>query len=408
MQMAVMDKALKAQLTEAANKFGTPLYVYDLRRVRARAAALTDLFEGLFQISYALKANPNLALVEGMKGHVPYLDVSSIGEMHQGIAAGFAPATISFTGPAKRDEELRESIALGLGHLVVESVDEAITANAIAQDLGRTQAVLVRLSPNDVPKGFGLNMSGRPTQFGIDEDEAVDATRKIMSLGNLTVEGLHIYSGTQCLKADAVAENHALMAALFEKVCEAVDLTPKHLVFGGGMGVPVHAGEQPLDEAAVAAQDVPMLRALKAKPRFAATVCALEIGRALVAEAGWFVTSVVRVKESRGTRIALCDGGLNNHLAATGNFGAAIRRNFRLSAISQSNDVGEQDIVGPLCTTIDLLGQKVELPLVSAGDLVVIEASGAYGFTASPTRFISHPQPQEVLWDGDKFVEGSA
>lgn len=403
--MAVMDKALKARLQQAANQFGTPLYVYDVVAVRARAAELTSLFQGVFQLSYALKANPNLALLKAMQGHVPYLDVSSIGEFRRAVAAGFASNVISFTGPAKRDAELSEAIANGLGHLVVESVDEAEAASVIAQELGRTQAVLVRLSPNQVPKGFGLNMSGRPTQFGIDEDEAIEAVRHIMGLSHLNVEGLHIYSGTQCLKADAVAENHAIMAALFEKVCEAVDLSPKHLVFGGGMGVPVHAGEAPLDEAAVAALDVPLLNKLKNNPRFAQTVCALEIGRALVAEAGWFITQVVRVKESRGTRIALCDGGLNNHLAATGNFGAAIRRNFRLQAISQSNDIAAQDIVGPLCTTIDLLGQKIDLPLVCAGDLVVIEASGAYGFTASPTAFISHPAPKEVLWDGEKLAE---
>ncbi len=397
---ALEGARLDALLAGAAERFGTPQFLYATPAISARAAALRAAFGGRFVLSYAVKANPNRALLGWLRDQVEFLDVSSIGEFHRARGAGWAPARLSFTGPAKRERELREAIAGGIGELVVESLAEARRADAIAGGMGRRQAVLARISPDRVPKGFGDHMAGRPSPFGIDVEEAEAALAEILALPNLTLAGLHIYSGTQCLKAEAIVENYAIFIEIFERLCARHDIAPRKLIFGSGLGIPYHDGDAALDLGAVAVATNPMLDALRALPRFADTVFALELGRYLVGEAGYFLTRVLSVKESRGRRIAICDGGMNCHLPASGHFGMVIPRNYRMHRVSLGEAAGpveEIDLSGPLCTSIDKLGRGVKLPRLAEGDLVAVHCSGAYGPTASPLGFISHSAPVEVL-----------
>jgi diaminopimelate decarboxylase len=231
----------------AADTHGTPAFVYFSDLVSERIGALDQAFDDGFDLSFAVKSNPNPGLLSWLRGRIGHLDVSSIGEFRLALAAGWDPSSISFTGPAKREPEMHEAIAGGIGLLIMESLREARLASAIARSLDRTQSVLVRIAPNHVPKGFGDQMAGRPSPFGIDEDDANDAIAEVQRLEALHLAGLHIYSGTQCLKATAIVELYRNFIALFRRLCQRHAITPERLIFGSGLGVAYHEQDTPLD-----------------------------------------------------------------------------------------------------------------------------------------------------------------
>jgi diaminopimelate decarboxylase len=320
--------------------------------------------------------------------------------MQRALRAGWPPQRLSFTGPGKRAQELVAAVTQGIGHIVVESVHEARTLSQIACACGTHQDILVRLAPRHISRGFGLNMAGKPSQFGIDEEDLDGAFAALKTLPNLRIRGFHIYSGTQCLDANALVEHFEICCDLFRRCATRYALTPHVLVFGSGFGIPYYLGQEALDLGHLAARVNPALDALLQDDRFRHAVCVLETGRYLVGEAGIFVTQVIRIKVSRGTRIAICDGGMHHHLAACGHLGTVFHRNYRIFKVSASADTGDTatyELVGPLCTTIDTLGHAVELPTLDEGDLIGIHCSGAYGLTVSPIHFISHPPPKEIV-----------
>jgi len=388
---------IDAWLQRVADEVGTPAFVYFADPIEARAQSLKAAFERRFALSYAVKSNPNAALLHWLKGRVEYLDVSSIGEFHAGVRAGWDPRRLSFTGPGKRDFELKQAIEGGIGEIIVESVREALAADRIAAALGRTQDILVRIAPTRVPKGFGDHMAGRPCAFGVDQEDVPTDLPKILALPHLRCAGFHIYSGTQCLKPAAIVENYRNFLDIFEQVCSQHDLTPRKLVFGSGLGIPYHEGDVPLDLNQVAQDTLAALDGFCAQARFAGTELILELGRYLVGEAGLFLTRVVSVKESRGTRIGICDGGMNNHLPASGNFGMVVPRNYAMHKVGGEGEAQKVDLVGPLCTSIDRLARGCLLPRVQEGDLIAVHNSGSYGLTASPVLFIGHGLPSEVF-----------
>lgn len=391
---------LDSILAGAAERFGTPAYIYLTDAIETRLTELRASLGAWFDVSYAMKCNPNPALLAWLAPRVDLIDVSSGGELALACAAGWQAQRASFTGPAKRDDELRAVILGGLGELVIESPREARAADRIAAELGVVQPVLIRLAPDRVPKGFGDHMAGRPSPFGIDIEDAPVALPQILALPNLHVIGLHIYSGTQCLRPDAIAENWRIYMQIFRETCATHDLMPQKLVFGAGLGIPYHPGDTALSLPQIAADIGPDLNAFRNEPRFSRTKLVLELGRFLVGEAGYFVTRVISTKSSRGSRLAICDGGMNAHLAASGNFGMVLRRNYVIHKIGGGDEVEKVDISGPLCTSIDKIGGAVLLPPLAEGDLIAIHTSGAYGPTASPLHFISHPTPREILVEG--------
>ena len=391
-------------LLDVAQRLGTPFFIYFLDDVRARLDALRHAFGDRLEVSYAVKSNPNPALVAWMKDRVPALDISSGGELRRALAAGWGGDRISFTGPGKRHWELVESVSAGVAKLVVESVREAEDVNAIATEQGRIQPVLVRIAPASLPRGFGINMAGKPTQFGVDEEVAPDAVAAILKLPYLKLIGFHAYSGTQCVDAKAVGENLGIFARIFRALAQQFDLRPDVLVFGAGFGIPYHGGMNTLDVPAVAAAAAPAFEQLASDPRTAGAKLYLEMGRYLVGEAGLYLTRVTRIKRSRGSDIAICDGGMNHHLGACGHLGSVIHRNYRIFKVGDSGDGAPRpyELVGPLCTSIDTLGHGVELPELHEGDLLGVHCSGAYGLTASPVNFISHEAPREFAVEAGK------
>lgn len=400
--------ATREELLAAAGTLGTPLYVYDLDLIRARLERLRATFGSHFGVSFAVKSNPNVALLKGLAPLVDSFDVSAFAEAERAIAAGMEPERLTFCGPGKRPEEIRRAVRIGVGELVLESLHEARLADGFAGELGTRQTVLLRINPATSPRAFGVNMSGKPSQFGVDEEEMEAAIDALAALPNLDLAGFHIYSGSNSLSHEGLAENFGILTDIFRRATAHWGQAPRKLIFGAGFGVPYLPTDEEIDLAALAAEVLPGIDALKAEPAFAETELELELGRWLVGPAGWLLSSIIGAKASRGTELRICDAGFNTHLAAYGMMGSVIRRNWRIANLSNpEGPVERYTVVGPLCTTIDTLATKLELPATAIGDVITIENSGAYGLTSSPTRFISHPEPREALLEGGRLTEVS-
>lgn len=385
----------------------TPCYVYFLDEILERFRRVRTAFGGRFGISFAVKSNPNLAILERIKPQVVTLDVSSGGELERALRAGYAPREITFSGPAKRRAELEQAVRVGCGEMVCESEFELETLDRLAEAAGHRMGVFLRINPRRVPKGFGVSMAERASQFGIDEEDADAVVERLPSWRNLEFRGFHIYSGTNCLDATAIAENFAIFIEIFLRLAEKHGLRPAKLIFGSGFGIPYHGGDAALELSELAELVNPQIDEMSARSPLADAECVLEMGRYLIGPAGYFLTRIVGEKRSRGVDIRLCDGGFNDHLAACGLMGMVMRRAYPMWKVTGdgSGAPGDYMIVGPLCTSIDILGQKVQLPELRRGDVIAIGASGAYGLSSSPTRFISHPEPREYLACGDGVLD---
>lgn len=386
-------------LSRVANRCETPCYVYLLDPIRQRFGELKRWFGDRFDVSYAVKANPLAELLRGIRDHASNLDCSSIAEVERGLAMGYSADRLTFSGPAKRISELQRAVELRIGSMICESVWEMEQLNQIAGKDGCVIEVLPRINPRSMPRSFGVSMAGKPSQFGIDEEEMESALKRLADLPNLDLGGFHIYSGTNSLEEEAISENFSIFIDLFRRFSEAANLQPRKLIFGSGFGIPYHDDETPLNMERLASLINPQIDGLKSQPRFRETRCCLEMGRWLVGSHGFLLTRVVNHKSSRGTDIYLCDAGFNNQLSACGMMGAIIRRNWSIAKITLPHDGPRQPctLTGPLCTTIDQIATSILLPRLQRGDVIAIGSSGAYGLTASPTRFISHPEPREYL-----------
>jgi len=406
-----MTTAPRALLAEVARAHGTPAYVYLWDAIAERIAYIRRLFGDRVQLSYAVKANPNRALLRRMSEVVDLLDLSSGGELELALGAGYAPGRLSFSGPGKSRSELERAVSVGCEKIIIESLGELEELEEVAQARQRPAGVLLRINPQRLPragKGFGIGMSGQPSQFGIDEEEVDGALERLSSSARVRLAGLHVYAATQSLTADAIVQNVENCAAIFAGAAERHRLRPAWLIFGSGFGIPYHEGDSPLDLPAVAARLVPIFDELRARPGLQDAAFVLELGRYLVGEAGYFLTRVLRVKPSRGKRFCICDGGMNHQLAASGHFGSVIFRNYPLYSVTADGPSEAQDLVGPLCTNIDQLGRGASLPRLAPGDVVAVGCSGAYGLTASPRYFISHRAPREILVSSGRMEDITA
>lgn len=384
-------------LTRLAARVGrTPFYAYDRALLDQRVAELRAVLPALVKLHYAMKANPMPALVGHMARLVDGIDVASAGELRVALDAGADPAEISFAGPGKRDEELRQAVAAGI--LVnIESFREVEVLAAAARELDLPARVAVRVNPDFELKSSGMKMGGGPKQFGVDAEQVPDLLALIGRTAGLAFEGFHLYAGSQNLRAEAIIEAQRLSFELALRLAEHAPAPVRFLNLGGGFGIPYFPGEQHLDPAPIGDNLAALVREAAEKLPNAGIV--IELGRYLVGEAGIYVCRIIDRKISRGHPYLVTDGGLHQHLAASGNFGQIIRKNYPV-AIGNRMDADEREstsVVGPLCTPLDLLGERMQLPVAQPGDLVVVFQSGAYGLTASPEKFLGHPAAIEVL-----------
>lgn len=386
---------------------GTPLFVYDGGMIAAQIASLRAAMPPGLHLHYAMKANPFPPLLGLMSGLVDGFDVASSGEMEAALAAGMEPGRISFAGPGKTDAELESAIRAGVT-LNLESEGEADRALAIAARIGKTPRLAVRVNPDFELKGSGMHMGGRASPFGVDAAHAAPLARRLIDAG-AAWRGWHIFTGSQALDSSAIIATQAATVALAARLSDEVGEAPPLVNLGGGFGVPYFPGDTPIDlkQIGSALGDV-----LAERPASLFTSrFAVELGRYLVAEAGVYLSRVVDVKESQGERFAVIDGGLHHQLAASGNFGTVVRRNYPLAIANRFGAEPSSDpvtVVGCLCTPLDRLGDKLALPLISAGDLVAIFLAGAYGASASPGRFLGHSAARELLVGAETGTDGDA
>ena len=398
-QFAVVDDCLQIggmPLTELARRVGrTPFYAYDRDVIARRVQQLRLHLPGSVHLHYAIKANPMPELVQYLAGLVDGLDVASAGELKLALASRTDPGSISFAGPGKTDVELEQAVAAGI-IVNLESEGEMERLATIAAATGKRPRVAVRVNPDFELKSSGMKMGGGPKPFGVDAERVPAMLCRIGEL-KLDFRGFHIFSGAQNLRAEAIAEAQQKTVELALRLSQHAPAAVRLLNIGGGFGIPYFPGDQPLDLATVGANLGKVLRGLPTQLAQAQVV--VELGRYLVGEAGIYVCRVVDRKISRGHVFLITDGGLHHHLAASGNFGQVIRKNYPVVVGNRVRGTARErvSVVGPLCTPLDVLGENVELAQAGVGDLIVVFQSGAYGLTASPIAFLAHPAPAEVL-----------
>ncbi len=372
----------------------TPAYVYDFAVVEARIARLRAAMPASPALHYAIKANPFPPLLAAIAPLVDGLDVASAGEMARALAVMPAEG-ISFAGPGKTDAELAAAIQAGVT-INLESEGEWHRAARAGQSLGIAPRAAVRVNPDFELRGSGMRMGGRASPFGIDAARAPSLVRAVIEGGG-DWAGLHIFAGSQSLDSGAIIETQAATVALAGRIAEEAGVAPPLVNLGGGFGIPYFPGDAPIDIEAIGTA---LAATLEASPLArAGTRWAIELGRYLVGEAGVYLVRVVDRKESQGETFLVVDGGLHQHLAATGNFGTVVKRNYPVAVAARMQEPPEEvvTIVGPLCTPLDRLADRVALPRAEIGDTIAIFASGAYGATASPAAFLGHPQVVELL-----------
>lgn len=379
----------------AARVGSTPFYAYDRTLLSARVAQLRSALPTGIELHYAMKANPMPALVGHMAPLVDGIDVASAGELKIALDAGTDPGCISFAGPGKRDAELRQAVAAGI-LINVESFRELAVLAEASQALGVPARVAVRVNPDFELKSSGMKMGGGPKPFGVDAEQ-VPALLQAIGRAELAFEGFHLFAGSQNLKAEAIVEAQQKSFALALRLAEHAPGPVRTLNLGGGLGIPYFPGEQRLDLAPIGtALGNIVAEAATALPGAAIV---LELGRYLVGEAGIYVCRITDIKVSRGHTYLVTDGGLHHHLSASGNFGQVLRKNYPVTIGTRMGEPAAEavSVVGPLCTPLDLIAERMALPQAAEGDLVVVFQSGAYGASASPQAFLGHPGVAEVL-----------
>ncbi len=382
-----------SQLVEEAGR--TPLFVYSRELIESRMVELRAAMPERLKINYAIKANSFEPVLQLMAKLCDGLDIASGGELAMAQSAGADPAMISFAGPGKRDSELEAAIAAGVT-LNLESEGEAARALASADKLGRTPRFAIRVNPDFELKGSGMKMGGGAKPFGIDAERVAPLARKIIAAG-CEWRGLHIFPGSQALDAEAVSDSQRRVIDLAHRLARDIGAPLPKLNLGGGFGIPYFHGDEPLDIAAVGE---------RLKERFAELPDTLagaelfiELGRYLVGEAGVYLTRIVDRKESHGETYLITDGGLHHQLAASGNFGTVVRRNYPLAIANRFTAEADEivNVVGCLCTPLDRLADRAQLPRAEVGDLVAVFCAGAYGASASPSAFLGQGPAKEVL-----------
>ena len=371
---------------------GTPLFVYDTRPIARQIDRFRAAMPEEIALHYAIKANSYAPLLSWIADKIDGFDVASAGELGRVAHLGLP---ISFAGPGKTDQQLETAIRAGVT-INLESEGEAERALAIAATGSRPTRLAVRVNPPFALKGAGMKMGGLASQFGVDHDRAPALIRRLIEAG-ADWRGLHIFTGSQALQADALIEAQAATIALAADIAAQAGVSPPEVNLGGGFGIPYFPGDQSLDIEAIGSS---LGRTLENRPKVLGdTHFAIELGRWIVGEAGVYLTRIVDRKQSRGETFLVTDGGLQHMLAASGNFGQLLRRNYPVAIANRFGADAQETatITGCLCTPLDLLAHDVALPRAEPGDLVAIFCAGAYGLSASPQEFLSQPRAREML-----------
>jgi len=382
-----------------AERYGTPAFIYDKAVIDRKVRALRQALPSRFSISYSVKANPNLSVVRHLLSHGCGLEIASAGEFHLALQAGCDARNVLFAGPGKSPAELELVLSKGIGEIHLESLVEARRVSEISRRLGIRANVAIRVNPAAEAEGGAMRMGGRPAPFGVDEEILDGMVDAILAESVLLFRGIHVFAGTQILEADTLVGQYRHGLAIARRAAHKVGAPLHTLDFGGGLGIPYFAHEKELDLDKVHTGLTALFAETESDPDFSGTHFLVEPGRFLVGESGVYLARINDIKVSRGKKFLVLDGGMNHHLAASGNLGQTIKRNYPVAIANKLNSAAEEavDVVGPLCTPLDTVARNVILPRAEIGDLLAIFQSGAYGRSASPLGFLSHPAPAEIL-----------
>lgn len=385
------------RVDDIAAELGTPFYAYDASVIRGRVASLRQALPERIALHFAMKANPMPAVVHELAALVDGIDIASGGELEVALQTPCPRHEMSFAGPGKSRDEIAAAIRAGIV-LNAESTLEIERAGEIAMSLGLPAHIAIRVNPDFELKNSGMRMSGGPKQFGIDAELVPEVLKNLAE--PCEFHGFHIFTGSQNLNAESIVTSQQKSFELAMELAAYAPKAPRFVNLGGGFGIPYFPGDTRLDLAPIGECLADLDQQLLT--RYPDCQIVIELGRYLVGECGVYVCEVRDVKPSRGHTFAITDGGLHHHLSASGNFGQIIRKNYPVTLANKLDRTADQQIsvVGPLCTPLDLLGDKVTVPNPEVGDLVAVMQSGAYGFTASPHLFLSHPAPKEIFCDG--------
>ncbi len=384
-----------------AAKYRTPLFVYDRKVLDRKWALLRGALPEEFAISYSVKANPHRAFLQYFLAKGCGLEIASGGEFCRALAAGCPPEKILFAGPGKTEAELELVLAQGIGEIHVESLLEAERISGISRRLGVRANVALRVNPAGDAQGGAMRMGGKPAPFGVDEESLEGVLDRLLAEDSLSFRGVHLFTGTQILDHNILLGQYRKGIEIARRAAVRLGGPLATVDFGGGLGIPYFAHEQELDMEGLRKGLAALMAEIKGDPLLTPTQFLVEPGRYLVGEAGIYVSRVIDIKVSRGKKFLILDGGMNHHLAASGNLGQTIKRNYPVALLNKLDAPAEEtvDVVGPLCTPLDVLARAVTLPKAAAGDLLGVFQSGAYARTASPLGFLSHPTPAEVWVD---------
>jgi diaminopimelate decarboxylase len=385
-------------ISNIVRSHGTPLFVYDGSVLDQKWELVRKTFPREFDISYSVKANPNPVILRWFLSKGCGLEIASGGELHLALTAGCPPKDILFAGPGKTDAELEFALAQGIGEIHAESPLEVERISAVSRKLGLHGPVALRVNPSGEAQGGAMRMGGKPAPFGIDEEKADAVIERLVSDPALEFRGIHLFTGTQILDHTVLIRQYRKGLEMALRVARRLG-RPLHTVdFGGGLGIPYFPEDTELNMESLRNEITTLIHDVRREPLFSGTRFILEPGRYLVGDARIYVARVTDIKISRGKKFLILDGGMNHHLAASGNLGQIIKRNFPIAILKMDDGFREKvDVVGPLCTPLDVLARDIELQPAEVGDLIGVFQSGAYARTASPLGFLSHPTPAEVL-----------
>lgn len=381
-----------------ASTYGTPLFVYDQSVIERKWNWLREALPPRFAIYYSIKANPNQAILKYFIGKGAGLEIASGGEYYQAVSAGCEPGRVVFAGPGKTEAELELVASRGVGEVHVESIREARALDAICRRIGVRVRIAVRVNPGEGAEGGAMRMGGRSAPFGVDEEDLPEVLDALKSCTSLDLHGVHMFSGTQILDAVILANQYRNGLRIARQVA-AHHGRPLHTIdFGGGLGIRYFPHEQELDlgKLKIALQD--LVQVVQGDEFLSKAQLLVEPGRYLVGECGLYIARIIDIKISRRKKFLIIDGGMNHQLAASGNLGQTIKRNYPIAILNKISKPAEEvvDVVGPLCTPLDCLARNVTVPSAEVGDWIGVFQSGAYGRSASPLGFLSHQSPPEV------------
>lgn len=388
-------------VSQLAKDFGTPLFVYDQAAILRKIQEVRSTLPDRFCLFYSMKANPNAAILKTCLQHDCGLEVASGGELFQALHAGCPPDRLIFAGPGKTRDELSLALRNSIREVHVESLEEARCLSSLAKTSGQVATISLRINPRDAAGG-AMRMGGCPSPFGFDEEELNGILPEILALPGLKLVGVHLFMGTQILNAETLIAQYQRALTIAQQVACRIPGPLQTIDFGGGWGTPYFTHEHALDLVNLGRGFTVVAEQMRADPLLADAQGIIEPGRFLVNEAGLYLTTVTRVKKSRGKTFVVIDGGMHHHLAASGNLGQTIKRNYPVAIVNKLGLPATEtvEVVGPLCTPLDMLARRADLPFVQRGDLFGVFQSGAYARTSSPHGFLSHDSPAEVLVAG--------